>query len=611
MAEENENRRAVPQRRPSGPGRGTGKVTAGHGRAPHRGAGGRGGGARRAATGPAAQRGSASGEESPRSRVDANRSGGDPSAAPLRGFAQDDGRETRREAAVSRAANEDSAQETAGRVSAETGVTEEGAELHAVEGMKSTRVRDRRRLSEKMGQSTRMRLWLQSSALDFLLVLVVSVALVYTVSYGFYSAEAYRGNILLLAVLIAPLLLVLFAGSWSKRAVPLSALGVVVLSAAYIGVATAVSPDPALFTDGGVNDVAGNYTIFALVLCVTTVVTYLLSRRTVGLVFLLILGVLACGIVQFLWREWIPDLNGVASFIAVFLGMGMLFVYQCYRQSVYSANRVKKTSFSGAFAYSALIGIVCIAVGAGVFGAVGAIAPDTFEFRPFESHVSPPVDELAQSYEDLDSKSDDKSDDADEDERQTNKADTGGDETRSGGLGLLEGSFIQHAAQQMAGYDPSNPDSQIDNIAYLILTWELLILVALVALVVLGFVLFWRYRRTLRLKRIADKSHAYQAWYLYTFLIERLRRLKLAKPDNLTPLEFAVGFSKPMLPFTRGTDGIDFVDVSSIYQDAVFGGVQPTIEELDCLKRYYKTFFKNARQYVGLPKWVLWKFWRM
>ena len=472
-------------------------------------------------------------------------------------------------------------------------------------------VRDRRRLSEKMGRSTRLKLWLQSSALDFLLVLVVCVSLSYSVSYGFYSAEAHRGNVLLLGGMAVPLLLALFAGSWSKRMVPVSAAAAVLISGAYIAIATALSPDPSFFAGGHVNDVADNYTTFAVVVCATTVLSYLLSRRTAGLVFLLVFGVVACGLVQFQWSEWITDLSGMTAFFAMFLGVGMLFVYQCYKQSVYSANRVKRTSFTGAFAYSAIICILCVAAGAGLFAGISSIAPDTQEFKPFTSNVSPPVDENSNSYQRTSKESDEMSNQTNDDQQKTHDTAEGGRDSGAGGFGLFAGSFIQSAASAMAGFDPDDPDQNVDNIAYLILTWELIIVGVLLALLVLAIVLLWRYRRTWRLKRIARESGGYQAWYLYTFLVERFRRLRLAKPVHLTPLEFAVGFSKPMLPFTRGTGGVDFVDVSSTYQNAAFGSEAPTDEELEQLRRYYKAFFKNARQYVGFPKWVLWKFWRV
>lgn len=633
MAEERDERRAGAQGRPSG--KGTGKVTAGHGRRP-RGGTKRGGAAqgdarrtradadarrrRQGGSSEAEMRASATAERQRRNGDTAQdmhppgASGGQapaPTGRPETAFGPE-GRHDRMSEPGEQRQQTPTAEGRSDRPDGGIGPEEaEGAALHAVEGMQSTRVRERRRLSERMGRSTRLRLWLQSSALDFALVLVVSVALAYTVSYGFYSAEAHRGNIALLAGVAAPLLLVLFAGSWSKKAVLLSAAGTVVLCGAYIGAAVSLSPDSALFAGGGVNDVAGNYTIFAIVLCVTVIVTYLLSRRTAGLVFLLVFGVLACGIVQFLWREWIPDLAGIPAFLAVFLGTGMLFVYQCYRQSVYSANRVKRTSFLGAFGYSALIGVVCVAVAAGVFAAVEAVAPGTIEFKPFETHVSPPLDELSNDYEKKDDDSDDSSDETNESERETSETGEGGEDSGVGGLGLLQNTFVYDAALSMAGYDPDDPDQNIDNIAFLIVTWELAITGVLLCLLALGIVLFWRYRRTLRLKRLAGKTPEYQAWYLYTFLIERFRRLKLAKPEHLTPLEFAVGFSKPMLPFTRGTGGVDFVDVSSLYQDAALGGRKLRGDELNDIHTYYRAFFKNARSYVGWPKWVLWKFWRI
>ena len=476
-------------------------------------------------------------------------------------------------------------------------------------GVGSTRVRDRSRLSEKMSKSTRLRLWLQSSALDFVMVLVVCVALVHTVAYAFNSADRFQGNFLLIAGLCIPLLLAMFAGSWSKRALLPSIGATVALMAIYVGVSMAISPEE-MFVAGAVNDSPDNYTVFTMVLCVTTILVYLLSRRTVGLVFLLVGCVVACGFVQYAWPEWLTQLDGLPSFLVTFLGVVMLFVYQCYKQSVYSANRAKRTSFAGAFAYSALVGVICVVVGVGVFAAIQSIAPDTVQIKPFEEHVSPPVDEKANSYERSEVEGDDTTNETDDHKEDADDADGGNDIARNG-FGFLQGTLIGNVAQSLAGFDPNDPNQDFQNIAYLIMRWELLIMGILVALLILAAVLIQRARRKLRLRRIEKESPGYQAWYLYTFLVERFRRLKLAKPAHLTPLEFAVGFSKPMLPFTRGTDGVDFVDVSGTYQDAVFGGEQPSEEELDDMKAYYRAFFKNARQYVGLPKWCLWKFWRV
>jgi hypothetical protein len=65
-----------------------------------------------------------------------------------------------------------------------------------------------------------------------------------------------------------------------------------------------------------------------------------------------------------------------------------------------------------------------------------------------------------------------------------------------------------------------------------------------------------------------------------------------------------------MLPFAEGTGGVDFIDVTTTYQDVCYGGVAVGAEEYDGIVAYYKAFFKNARKHVGGLKW-LWKFWRI
>lgn len=489
--------------------------------------------------------------------------------------------------------------------------TQAGKSSHVVgDGVRSTRVRDRKRLSSSMRKETRLRLFLQSSAPDFVLVALVAVCLSYTVSYGFYSADAFRGNVLLLVVMTLPLLVALFAGSWSKRAVLFSAVGTSALCVMYLVMATALSPDPSLFNESGINDSPDNYILFVLVVCVITIVVYLLSRRTWGLVLLLAIGIVSCGAVQYLWREWIPQLGGLVAFVLALLGMGMLFVYQTYKQSIYSANRVKSTSFGGAFGYSLIIGLACVLVSAGVFGVIGQVAPGTVQFKPFEELVSQPTTDQKNSWDSERVEGDEETNNTNDEKDETLDDSAEGNDRSMDAAGPL-GSAIQAAAQAMAGYDPNDSEQEYDNIAYLIIWYERFIIAALIVLALLAAVLIRYFMRSWRLKRIEKRSASYQVWYLYNFLLGRFKKLKLVKPAHLTPLEFAVGFSKPMLPFTRGSGDVDFVDVSRIYQDAVFGGIEPTEDQLNDVRRYYWSFYKNARDYVGIPKWIFWKYWRV
>lgn len=486
-------------------------------------------------------------------------------------------------------------------------------------GIGSTRVKDRTRLSEKMGASSRRRLFLQSTAIDFLLVLAVAVGLTFTVSFGFHSAAALRGNIGLIALMEAPLLLAMFVGSWSKKTLAPSIGATVVVAAVIVGVAMAVSPDP-MFADASdghgwsVNDVPGNYGIFAMTAVVCGAVSFLLSRRPVGLVFLLAITIAASGTVQYLWPTWMTEEPGVAASVILMICVATLLIYQCYKQSIYSANRVKRTSFLGAFSFSAIVVCICVAVGALVFfGVVAGLGLTTGQFPPpFEEYVSPPWAETSDQYSTTTAEGDATSDKTDDEEKESQSEAEGGSNSMAEAFaGFWEQSFVANMVKSSTGYTEDGENADYDTVMYLIVTWGAIITAVLIVLLVVAVILAQRARRTLRLRWLSRKSRSYEMWYLYTFLVGRFRRMRIRQPAHLTPLEFAQGFSKTMRPFTRDTDGVDFIEVSAVYQDVVFGGIQPTEEQMARVRRYYRAFFKNARRYVGWPKWLLYKYWRI
>ena len=160
-------------------------------------------------------------------------------------------------------------------------------------------------------------------------------------------------------------------------------------------------------------------------------------------------------------------------------------------------------------------------------------------------------------------------------------------------------------------FNPDSSEEESNQINYLIIRLTAIIIALLLIALIVGAILGRRAMRERRLKKIEGKSPAYRMWYLYTFFLERLRRMKIKKPEYLTPLEFAVGFRQTMQPFTRNTGGVDFVEITGLYMDACYGDGQVDPEDYERVKSYYRAFFKNAREYVGWPKWVLWKFWRI
>ncbi|MDO4501726.1 MAG: hypothetical protein Q4D06_00945 [Coriobacteriia bacterium] len=457
----------------------------------------------------------------------------------------------------------------------------------------------------------RLRLFLESSLFDFVLVMVASVALTFTISYGFESAASLRGNWMLEAACTAPLLLAMFAGSWSKKALVPSAVVTVLLAVGIVvGFAMAMPAGTELFVDGMVNDVDQNYVVFALVVVVVPVAVYLLSRRRAGVVALLVLDVLACGTIQFLYRDWTAMGSGTAAFLISFFAVGMMMIYQTYRSSVYGAKRVKKTAFPAAFGFAALIAGVCVAVGALVFfGLINALGISTPNIKPFTDYYQRPVIEYSGAFSRQQVINPNKyTSTLTENEQQTNQEVPGGKQSQDSTAPTMDP--LEGVAQALTSFDADEWAEQFQAIGYETVVLTSVSVVALIALLIAAIILARRWWRERRLQKIADLPVGNRIVYLYDFLMGRFHRLKICKPEQLTPMEWAMASRRTLMPFTKGTGGVDLLTLTLIYQRVIYGTGDVTERDYKRVERYYRQFFGNAREYTGKVKW-LWKFWRI
>ncbi|MGI6031920.1 MAG: DUF4129 domain-containing protein [Coriobacteriales bacterium] len=476
-------------------------------------------------------------------------------------------------------------------------------------------VRNGSRSRGENGQkSQRLSLFLRSSVFDFLLVLIVSTGLVYTVSYGFNSAPDLRGNVLLEAGVCAVLLIVLFAGAWSKRALLPCAICYLVLAAIVLALLGASEPaGTPFFANGQVNDVEGNYYVFGLVLVLVPLVTYLLSRRTWGVAILFILGVLACAVIQFFYRDWISSQPGVLASLVVYLGCGACYINQRYRASVYSAKRIGRAVFGGACGFSLVTALICLLVGVAVFfGIIAGLNLSTPNFKPFQDYYQRPVVEYTGVYSrkeivNPDIKTSNINEDKKNDTRKNAEGGTQQDtETQNGTSASQE----EKASKSPNGYDSSDWNQQFQTIGYNLSDWHNLVLIALVVAAIIAVIVLRRRQRTRRLEKIADKPVSEQVIWIYEFLLTRFKRLGIRKPESLTPMEFALASANQLEPYVDLTTKTDFLQVTLAYMRAGYGDERATKEDLKRVKSYYRTFYKNVSKQVGKVKW-LWKFWRI
>lgn len=455
--------------------------------------------------------------------------------------------------------------------------------------------------------------FMRSAVPDFLLVWVLSVALDLTVSYAFNSGASLYGNPLLVGGVEFAVLVALFAGSWSKRALVPSgvAVGIMALVAIVAGLATSTE---SLVSGYGVVDVPGNNLIFCLWLVAVPAIVYALSRRPWGLVALVFADILACGVVQYLYRDWVSTAMGDIVTIVVLVATASLFVFQTYRQSLLRAQRASSPNFFGACALSVAISVLCVFVGCLVFyGVVAPMGLQTPKWKPFFEYRMQPDEYFDNPYDQQHVSSEQvKTDETNDNEEDSNKnAEDGNKGESDGSSSGAFTSFINGMTELVSGYDPDDPNSDRLAVAYNIVRWTLVI-VATLAVLSVALAIFLRIRRReTRLKNLEKEPYPYRVYALYNFFLKRFGKMRAKKPAYLTPSEYAAASQRTLASFTEGAGGVSFVDVTRIYERVCIGGMPVTAEEYDQLKQYYRAFFKSARKRVGWPRWLFFKFWRI
>lgn len=459
---------------------------------------------------------------------------------------------------------------------------------------------------------SRLSLFLGASVPDFVLTLVAATALLFTVSYAFNSAPALRANVFACAGLVAPMLVILYIGSWSKKALAPSAV-LAVVYAAIVLVALGATSSAGLFENGQINDVADNQVVFGLLAVVVPPLVYLLSRRRVGVIVLFVVSVVACGAVQFLYRDWLTAQPGLAATIVVLVSVGALFIFQSYRSAVYGAQRVAQTHFLGSAVFAALTCAICVALGALVyFLVIAGLGLSTPQFKPFTDYYKRPVIEYSGAFQkksvenpnlttnETNSKTDD-----------TKKNTKGGSKgTEAPQQNQQKSSGSNTTTQQTQGYDSNNANQGFSAISYQTVAFGVLGIILLLLLAFLIVVLLVRRRRKRRYDKLLDKPRELRVWSLYRFFAGRFERMGVRKPQSYTLMEFALGSRNELAQFSNGTEGVDFLKLTLAYQRACYAPETLTEDDDKMFERYYKMFFKNARKFVGNRHWII-DFWRI
>ncbi|MCD8144125.1 MAG: DUF4129 domain-containing protein [Oscillospiraceae bacterium] len=426
----------------------------------------------------------------------------------------------------------------------------------------------------------------KSRAADWVLCTCITVGMAYAIFAGFVLEDDLSNTPLLTFVAGFVLEAVLLAFAYRRRTVIIGiAVGVVALIAAVVYI-QANHP----MTD----ETANSLFLAVLILIVTGLLVFLLSRTRPGILALFLMGtIIQAGshFLQFPAPAW--------AFVLFLLAVFILFFYRCYTVSIRRAA-LGKIDLGGYTRQSAVICLIALLLSGGAyFGIVRPLNPPTQELRLITLMKSMDILEVlgVSSVRTV------------LDEEQTS-SENPEDEEQGNNPGEEEDEDAMNAPEESSEpSDNAEPESDTDQTeaysatAYLFRTRTLLWLLLLIPLGIAAAVALriW-FRRRWR-AQVRGLSREDGAVNYYRFFLRRLKRAGLGKPPTHTLRQYAETNATALEPFAAGQ--ATFPALTEIYQAVLYGDKVVTVAEFQLFEQFYDGFYANLRREMGLPKYLL------
>ena len=416
--------------------------------------------------------------------------------------------------------------------------------------------------------------------------------------------------------LVALFVLELYLASYRRKSIALGFAFTAVLAAVVVGAAMVLSVN-----EGGPQvDEEGNYLYFALVIVVTSVACFLLTRTVAGCAVWFVAVAFLCSVVQafYLFDEHVFSLAASSSAL-------VLVVYRNFTRGMLGAQVLGKMNRPRAFA-GALVpvaGALCLALVAW-FAVIAPLNPGVLEVKLITDYRQYPVEELKGTVSERPvfdtSLTTDKLVDGERyttDDLYTQKgADDKVDaralkdllqEQQQGNAdaGEEDGEGNQGASSDAGmadDLDPNSIDPEFEAIDYsdeFPFVWIGIALLVLLAAGIAAYFVLRRRARRARLERLLDAQPKDQLSGVYLFCLERLGRLGFRVPEGTTLSEYARTSARSMDVLTAET-GVPFETVTRSYVEcSAYGGREVTDEDLVGAVAFYDGLWRGARSYLG------------
>lgn len=451
--------------------------------------------------------------------------------------------------------------------------------------------------------------YLASRIWEMLLVYMGALSMSMVCFNAFYLRQIDDVQIFYAAPIVLVLVLACFVAARDRQHLAGGIVGVAALCMVTLFVSLAVSTGENPWADQ-----AGNYLYFGAVVVVFSLLSFLLSRKTVGCVIWLVVCTVLCALVQAMYQmdEYL------FSFLAVVTAL-VLVAYRNARRGALSAQVSQKSTPFSSFVYALIPTVFGLAAGLAVwFLVIAPLNPGTVpivlltEYRHLPTVVAKgiaDIDPLINTdyttnnleegqYFTTDDLVEDENSDVEVKARDKDEARSQSAVSESQGSGA--GGGATSGAHDTP--DPESDDEEFERQGYSdTLPWVLLwaLALALVAAAIVAFFLLRRRARLERLRELLAGSKAEQLSALYLFLLGKLGRIGFKMPEGQTMGEWSFGNARRMDIFTEES-GVSFGTLTSAYAECcAYGRREPTDTEITQATAFYLSFWKAARAYLG------------
>lgn len=463
--------------------------------------------------------------------------------------------------------------------------------------------------------------FLKENAFEFVLLVLCSTCLSMEVGDGFNVAYETLFNLPFVIGSSAVLLAVCYLGAFVWQHQPRRTWIVALACIAVMGVVVWASVS--IFQEGTseyysyaqrarVPDGTDAKTSYGFVLAIVPVLTFLLSRRRGLCVVLFALGIFVCGLVQWLFKEWLW-----VPFIGFLLGSGTLFILRTYRLQRGKASGLTVGSGRRAPGFHAsvtavLVPVVLVAASFGIwYGVIAPQNPQAAQLKLVQVTYQPQVDILTNYRKKAPSQIDRTQFSSEVDDRYTlYTSNPGGEGTVKTPEDDKSKNKIKMAGGGGVSYAFQNLSDNLNNITYGAPNWLPYLLVALLIALIVGAIMLRRYLRKRWYTSLDEHTQGYRVCALYDRITRNFQRMRLSKPAPATQSEWAQSTVGTMAAFEQDAHGTSYRELSDIYERVYYGHSDPSEGDVAAFESFWKVFYKNARKYSG-PVRYIWRFWRI